>query len=674
MQFTVAFMRKYFVLFLLTTLALTGTALAQGISPFGPPPPPAAEVDIPAQKARLANLEAQLAAGKIPADPQNLALLRFKLEQAQLWIEKIESPRGYYSIDTPRKLADGLDRAATVARATGDAVYPATTQQHERAYISPADNSAQPYWVFVPAGYTPRRKYTMVVFLHGYSPDITKAQPWIPSEQTWKLATSRDVIFVVPYGRRNSDFVGIGEDDTVTVTNEVKKRYSVDENRVFLLGVSMGGYGAHAIGLHQPDIWAGVTPMCGRTDFYLWFNLNRDDLPPWKQVLYDADDPRHLKANALNLPIFMQHGALDNIVPTEHSRRYYNDLKALGYPVRYREIADGDHYIYWEDWAYVSALDWLKFVQRAPTPLKVRYSTAALRNKGSYWVAIDGFNDYSQLAHIEADLRTGNTIHVNTKNVKGFTLTPPAGLVKLNQPLTLVVDGVRQEHKYDANKPVRWPLPDPVTALVDGTWPRHFGPKTPQRCGPIKEAYRDPFLLVYGSDPDDEQKAQYFAREWYLYADGKPPIKAATEVTEADRQNYNLILFGTRATNTILNDIAHWLPVELTPNGYRLGKREYAAKEVGMQLCYASPYSAKRMIVVQSGLYWGGALPLNHKYDLLPEFIVYDNTLDPTDSTNTALAAGFFDHNWQLLPTAAPIDRSQPPAPPQLGLPGPNME
>jgi len=625
-----------------------------------PPPPPApVGAALPALKARVAALEKQFSQGQIPADPQNLALLRFKLEQAHLWFNKLESPAGAFEFDGLRWLNIIVDRLEIIARTAGDAVYPAATQQHERAYISPADNSPQPYWVYVPANYSPRRKYPLVVFLHGYAPEITKAEPWLPGEATWKLATERDMILVVPYGRRNSDFVGIGEDDTLTVTNEVKKYYSVDGSRVFLLGISMGGYGAHAVAMHRPDVWTGVTPMCGRTDFYLWFGLKREELPAWKQVLYDADDPRHLKANAMNLPIFMQHGALDNVVPTEHSRRFFADLRALGYPVRYREIGDGDHYIYWHDWSYIAAFEWMKTIQPTPVPRHVRYSTAALRNKGAYWATINSFNDYSRLAHLDAEVRPDNTIHVVTDNIGSFTLTPPASFFQAGKPVTLIVNGVMQEQQYSARSPVQWP----IKVVEDETYPSS---KSPARCGPIKEVYRDPFLLVCGRAEADIEQARRFAREWFLYADGKPPLKADREVTPADRQNYNLVLFGTRHTNSILAEIADKLPVELTARGFRLGRQEYSGRDLGMQLCYPSPFSPQRMIVVQSGEYWGGALPINHKYDLLPEYIIYDTTLDLSDSTNRAIVAGFFDHNWQLTKTAPVEIQSRPPAPPEF--------
>jgi hypothetical protein len=127
-----------------------------------------------------------------------------------------------------------------------------------------------------------------------------------------------------------------------------------------------------------------------------------------------------------------------------------------------------------------------------------------------------------------------------------------------------------------------------------------------------------------------------------------PPIKADTQVTEADRQNFNLILFGSAASNTLLAPIAAQLPVEWKPDSYRIGTQTFPARNHGMQLCYASPWSKERMIVVQSGAIWGASLPVNHKLDLLPDYIIFDRTIDPSDKTNHALHAGFFDRFWQL--------------------------
>jgi acetyl esterase/lipase len=414
-----------------------------------------------------------------------------------LLLTELERGYTYTPWTVQNRIAVFLDRAETIEKARGDAVLPASGQMHERAYIAANDGSTQPYWVFVPKGYSARQKYTLVVFLHGYDPDINKAKPWIPSRETWSLATERNMIFAVPYGRRNSDFLQIGEDDTLRVLEEVQKFYSVDQERTVLMGASMGGYGALAIGLHTPHLWAGLAPMAARTDIYEWLQLRRDDVLPWKRALYESDDPRTLRENALHLPMFLQHGAQDNLVPVAHSRQFFNNLRALGYPVRYREITDGDHYIYWRAASYQLAFDWAGKLRRPPAPRHIVYNTQNLRNNRAYWATIEAFQDYGEAARLEVRLGD-NAIKSRHKTVAAFTCSRPQ---TDSSRQTRDTGSERQSPgaNYDAAQPIRWNL----RATPEATYP---GIKTPRQSGPVRECYRDPFLLVYGTrgevDPD----------------------------------------------------------------------------------------------------------------------------------------------------------------------------
>lgn len=518
------------------------------------------------------------------------------------------------------------------------------TEPQAHSYISIADGSTQPYWVYLPPDYSPRNKYPLVVLLHGYDPDITKENPWLPGPEIWSVFTDAGFVLAVPYGRRNTDFVDIGEDDVLAVRRETMRNYSIDAHRVFLLGVSMGAYGAYADALHHPDHWRAVAAISGRTDFYLWFHLNRDDLPDWKKLLYDANDPRHLAQNALDLPFFIQHGALDQTVPVQHSRLFVADLQKLGYAVRYEEYPYAAHHLYLEDQPYQQIADWLKTIQPLASPVampprEVRYVTGTLRDGQMNWVKITAFDRYDQLASIDAVVDENNRIKITTSNVSGFEITPPQALLAKNHTVQVELNGTLLPPKYEAGQKIIYPQQNP---------PQSFpGYKTAQRSGPVKACFRDPFLVVYGTkNADDQIRARRFISEWQQYADGTPPVKADAEVTLDDLEKYNLVLFGTPRSNALLAKIADKLPLKFTGNGYRLGQKYFPGENAGVFFCYPSPFSTKRMIVVQAGHYWGGALPVNHKWDLLPDYMIYNDSVDP-DGTNHALAAGFFDHHWK---------------------------
>jgi hypothetical protein len=66
-------------------------------------------------------------------------------------------------------------------------------------------------------------------------------------------------------------------------------------------------------------------------------------------------------------------------------------------------------------------------------------------------------------------------------------------------------------------------------------------------------------------------------------------------------------------------------------------------------MIYPNPLAPDRYVVINSGTIWGTGLAGNHKYDMLPDFIVFttDVVEDGTDA-NRAVCAGFFDQHWRL--------------------------
>ncbi|WP_157947699.1 prolyl oligopeptidase family serine peptidase [Abditibacterium utsteinense] len=560
-------------------------------------------------------------------DPQNAALLAFKREQIGLM--QGEATRYYDSREVNRAIAQTQKRAAQIEKTVGDAAS-TTYSVHERAYFAP-DGSPQPFWVALPAGYNAAKKWPLAVYLHGYSENISKIAPWFPPAEIIDAATKRGLLLAIPYGRRNSDFVQWGEDDVLQVKNEVMRLYSIDEKRVFLAGASMGGYGAWAVGLHDVSPWRAVAPICGRTDFYLWFKTARENLPVWKRALYDADDPRFLLSNARSTPFFVQHGALDGTVSVEHSRRIASDAKRLGLPLQYLEQADGDHGSEFQTGAVSRAFSWFLTLPPVDIPQKIELVAVDLREAKNNWARIEAFETYGQKATLKAEIQ-GDVIAVTTENVASFALEPPPTLFATKNQVKLVVNGAEAAALFDAALPIRWQKEGAKSE------------KSPARCGPFKNLLRDPFLLVYG-DEKDRQAAQKFALEWKVSADGNAKLKSATEISDVDKTSFNLILFGTRDSNPLLGEIAAQLPLELTKNGVRSGEENVEGKNLGLRMIWKSPWDKARLIGICSGIWWGDNLPVNHKWDLIPDYIVYNQKTE-RDASNVALEAGFFDGNW----------------------------
>lgn len=131
--------------------------------------------------------------------------------------------------------------------------------------------------------------------------------------------------------------------DVVEAVEWAKKQTSVDETRIYLIGVSGGGHMAMLMAGRHPEIWAGVSAWCGIGDVARWHaehtkngksdryaeNIvaalgkvpTKDDAEAWKR------SPESCLANAATVPLDIAHGVHDGrkgSVPFEHSLHAFN--------------------------------------------------------------------------------------------------------------------------------------------------------------------------------------------------------------------------------------------------------------------------------------------------------------------------------------------------------------
>src|SRR5215510_14716075 len=99
----------------------------------------------------------------------------------------------------------------------------------------------------------------------------------------------------------------------MTLLEDVERRHRVDPGRIYLTGMSMGGYGTWSLGLHYPERFAAIAPICGGGDAMRIF-------------LHGPQKAAALKS----LAVWAFHGAKDPIVELKESRRMVNALKIIG--------------------------------------------------------------------------------------------------------------------------------------------------------------------------------------------------------------------------------------------------------------------------------------------------------------------------------------------------------
>jgi predicted peptidase len=213
------------------------------------------------------------------------------------------------------------------------------------------------YRLLKPKGYEPGKKYPLVLFLHGagergsdntatlkhaaknFAADSFRSQhpayiviPQCPTERKWsEVDWSKDESALPSQPSQSMQSVKELLDDML-------ENAGVDRNRVYITGLSMGGYGTWDAIARYPDFFAAAAPICG------------------------GGDPETV-SRFRQLPVWCFHGARDSVVPVARSRSMVDALRAVGSPVRYTEYPEAEHDSWTETYSNPEFFDWL-FAQR----------------------------------------------------------------------------------------------------------------------------------------------------------------------------------------------------------------------------------------------------------------------------------------------------------------------
>jgi predicted peptidase len=167
------------------------------------------------------------------------------------------------------------------------------------------------YLLYLPKDYPARQgeRWPLMLFLHGSGErgtDVQRVAVHGPMNLA-KKGTNFPFIIVAPQCPENQRW---DTDALMQLLEHVMAQHAVDTNRVYVTGLSMGGYGTWSLGMKFPEKFAAIAPICGGGNFI--------DL-----VL---GGPRH-DAALRSLPIWAFHGARDPVVPVTESERLVSHLK-----------------------------------------------------------------------------------------------------------------------------------------------------------------------------------------------------------------------------------------------------------------------------------------------------------------------------------------------------------
>ena len=148
------------------------------------------------------------------------------------------------------------------------------------------DDSPQFARAYLPPDYDAKKKYPMIISLHGYnSSNPEYIRWWGVTERHNGISDHDSVIVIEPHGRANTGYEGIGEFDVLTAIQLAKKTFSVDDDHVYLMGYSMGGGGTWYFGTRHPEFFAAIGPFYGGWDYHI--DMKEEDIAPYRNIYFN---------------------------------------------------------------------------------------------------------------------------------------------------------------------------------------------------------------------------------------------------------------------------------------------------------------------------------------------------------------------------------------------------
>lgn len=576
-------------------------------------------------KASLTNLENR----KLPRPTEyDLAkdwdLFQFKLTKIR-YLQRYYKPSPALSelADNELKIAETLSNSLEKKNAS-----PIKTGVAEEAYFDDTDGSVQPFIRYLPGNYDKEQKYPLIVYLHGYSPYLNIVNWTTIPTGLEELAENLDACMVMPFARSNTDFQGNGEQDVLNAIEQMKKRYNIDENRIFLTGMSMGGMGVWTIGSHYPHLFAGLVILSGRGDFYFWHKLDSRKMPEYQQYLIDKEFAVSHLPNLKRIPIRVFHGDQDTLIPLAEARHMRDLLSsAKNFLFNYKEVKDGDHWIHQDVFGDSELIEWMRQTSRK-TPVQFSFNSYHPSYNRAYWLYVNKYTANTQPANIQVKVRDTNIL-IRTLGVKELIID------REKMPERMRKFTIVKQNEFDLKE-----------------IPGYKNPKKPFPWGPIKDAFLEPFVFVDAGARNEAGKPmiQQRAFEWYKFTKSFPRVKAEKELSEKDKSSFNLFLFGEPESSPMIREVLKNSPIKVTAEEYIVGPRKYPRKNNGLYFQYQSPWNPAKSVVIQCGIPWGKSCSPNHIYDFLPGYIVYASEADPGDpfGGNKALEGGYFDFQGKI--------------------------
>ncbi len=310
--------------------------------------------------------------------------------------------------------------------------------------------------VDVPQDYDPAQKIILRVQLHGGvgRPSPTAQPPGRPDAPTGQLTNrieGETQIYLHPSGWMAAQWWDEEQvDNILRAVDALKRKYNIDETKIYITGISDGGTGVYYMALKEPNVWSSYLPLNG-------------SLAVLRNPANGADGEMHGN-NLGNAPLYVVNGENDQLYPSASVEPHITWLKKMGVNVTWRPQAGAGHNTAWWPTERAPFEQFVRAHPRQPHPPALSWETERVdRFNRNRWLVINelrtdasrqtplmdlGFFGHAKRSGRVDIRRNGNTFEALSRDVASFTLLLSPDAIDFAKPVLVTVNGT---HVFGGN-------------------------------------------------------------------------------------------------------------------------------------------------------------------------------------------------------------------------------
>ncbi len=228
----------------------------------------------------------------------------------------------------------------------------------------------------------------------------------------------------------------------------IKEIFPIDEDRVFVTGMSYGGLETLLVSLYYPDLIAASAVVFGPYRLKSYKDkiekMSKEEL---EEFIDSLDYPQRMLKNLKDFPLYISHDGGDEAIPLDEGLTLHDILKKLGAPTEFTVYPEHGHTWYMVDEDLSKVFNWFKRFKRNGFPRSINYTAPnGLFKSSIFWFDFSPFK-IEQPIQVKANIYEDNRVELSLQNIKRIKMRLNSKLLRL--PGLVYIQTEKGTHEID---------------------------------------------------------------------------------------------------------------------------------------------------------------------------------------------------------------------------------